>query len=179
PTIVLVARMLWDKGVGEFVQAARKLHLNKVKARFILVGAPDNSNPASISEAQLKAWNDEGVVEWIGHQKNIPTVLSSSHIVCLPSYREGLPKSLLEGLAAGRPIVTTDVTGCREVVRNGENGILVPSHNSSALADALLLLITTPDLRLTYGARGRERAESEFDSKIVVSATLCLYQSFN
>jgi glycosyltransferase involved in cell wall biosynthesis len=176
PIIVLVARMLWDKGVREYVEAARYLKAKGLACRFLLVGAPDARNPAAIGEAQLRAWEREGTIEWLGHRSDVEQVLANSHIVCLPSYREGLPKSLLEGLAAGRPIVATDVPGCRQAVRDGENGILVPSRDSGALADALEILIRDPALRQRYGANGRRRAEAEFATGIVNAATLWLYR---
>jgi glycosyltransferase involved in cell wall biosynthesis len=176
PTVVLVARMLWDKGVREYVEAARSLKRKGLACRFLLVGAPDARNPAAIGEAQLRAWEREGTIEWVGHRSDVEQILAKSHIVCLPSYREGLPKSLLEGLAAGRPIVATDVPGCRQAVRDGENGILVPSRDSGALADALETLIRDPALRQRYGANGRRRAEAEFATGIVNAATLWLYR---
>lgn len=177
-SVVLVARMLWDKGIGEYVEAARILRKKNVQARLLLVGAPDADNPAAIPEKQLMQWNTEGIVEWLGHRDDIPEILSTSHIVCLPSYREGLPKSLLEGLAAGKPIVTTDVPGCREVVENGINGILVPPKQAPALADALATLISNPSMRQDFGAKGRVRAEREFASTRVIDATLALYRQF-
>jgi glycosyltransferase involved in cell wall biosynthesis len=176
PVVVLTARMLWDKGVGEFVGAARKLRTDGSPARFLLVGAPDPSNPAAISRQQLDAWNQHGVVEWLGYREDIADILGQSHIVCLPSYREGLPKSLLEALAAGKPVIATDVTGCREVVRDGYNGLLVPPRDKRALAAALSRLLNDPKLRAVYGARGREMAETEFGSKWVIRPTLALYR---
>jgi glycosyltransferase involved in cell wall biosynthesis len=176
PTVVLIARMLWDKGVGEYVEAARSLKRKGLACRFLLVGAPDARNPAAIGEEQLRVWQREAAIEWLGHRSDVEQVLAATHIVCLPSYREGLPKSLLEALAAGRPIVATDVPGCREAVRDGENGILVPSRNSVALADALETLIRDPTLRRRYGASGRRRAETEFVAGIVNAATLRLYR---
>jgi glycosyltransferase involved in cell wall biosynthesis len=177
PSIVLVARMLWDKGIAEFVEAACILQSQSIKARFILVGAPDTHNRAAISLQQLNTWQQEGLVEWLGHQEDIPAILAACHIVCLPSYREGLPKSLLEALAAGKPVVTTDVPGCREVVKNQDNGFLVPARDSRALAQALAKLVNNSALRAQFGLRGRLRAESEFSSAIVIDSTLALYKS--
>lgn len=175
PLVTLVGRMLWDKGVGDFVAAARKLRAERVDARFCLVGAPDPQNPATISVAQLRDWHEEGVVEWLGHRDDIQAILARSNIACLPSYREGLPKSLLEAMAAGLPIVTTDVPGCREAVRHGENGLLVPARDSASLAAALRLLIDDPALRRRFGVAGRLRAEREFASPIVIARTLAVY----
>ena len=174
--VILPARMLWDKGVGEFVDAAIMLKKRGVIAKFVLVGEPDNENPASVSIEQLQKWQKEGVVEWWGRRNDMPNVLAQSHIVCLPSYREGLPKSLLEAASCGRPIVTTDVPGCREVVRNGDNGILVQVRSSLALADALAKLIADPELRLKMGQRGRERVMREFSQEIIVKDVLALYR---
>jgi len=175
--VVLVARMLRDKGVYEFVEAARLLRAEGVAARFRLIGAPDPGNPASIDVVTLTSWNAEKCVEWLGHRSDILEQLSASHIACLPSYREGLPKSLLEALACGRAVVTTDVPGCREVVVDGENGFLVPARDSSALASALKILIKDAKLRSSFGVQGRARAEAYFGSERVVSETLKLYQS--
>jgi glycosyltransferase involved in cell wall biosynthesis len=178
PVVTLVARMLWDKGVGEFVEAARLLRAERSPARFWLVGDADPHNPAAISEARLRAWNAEGIVEWLGHRDDVPAILARSQIACLPSYREGLPRSLLEAMAAALPIVSTDVPGCREAVRPGENGLLVPARDAPALAAALRQLIADPELRRRFGAAGRRRAEREFASSIVIAQTLAVYGGF-
>ena len=175
PRVVLLARMLWDKGVGEFVEAARILHARGVTARFVLVGGVDSDNRACIDAKQLEAWHAQGVVEWLGHRDDVAELLATSHIVVLPSYREGLPKALLEALAAGRPVVATDVTGCREVVAPGDNGLLVPARDAAALAAALAQLIEDPALRRRFGIAGRKRAEREFATEQVQQATLALY----
>jgi glycosyltransferase involved in cell wall biosynthesis len=175
PVVSLVSRMLWDKGIGEFVAAARMLRAEGVAARFWLVGAGDPQNPASIDDDQLRRWRDEGAVEWLGHRDDIAAILAQSHIACLPSYREGLPRSLLEAMAAGLPIVATDAPGCREAVREGKNGLLVPVRDSGALAAALRRLIEDPSLRNRLGAAGRQRAEREFASSIVIAQTLAVY----
>jgi glycosyltransferase involved in cell wall biosynthesis len=174
--VVLAARILWDKGVGEFVEAARQLKRDGVTARFILVGDPDPDNPAAVPEATLFAWQNEKVVECWGHRDDMAAVFHAAHVVCLPSYREGLPKVLLEAAACARPIVTTDVPGCREVVRKGENGLLVPARDAQALSDALLCLIKNPELRFQMGQRGREIVLKEFSSEKVIAQTLDLYK---
>lgn len=174
--VILPARMLWDKGVGEFVAAAKLLRNAGVKAEFILVGMPDLQNPAGISVEQLQAWVAEGAIEWWGYREDMPDVLSSSHVVCLPSYREGLPKALIEAAAAGRAIVASDVPGCREIVRHNDNGLLVPPRDAPALAAALERLIHDPALRARMGARGREIAVAEFSLERVVRETLELYE---
>jgi glycosyltransferase involved in cell wall biosynthesis len=176
PIVALTARMLRDKGIGEFVEAARILRREGVPARFILAGAPDPGNRAAIPEETLRAWAAEGAVEYLGFQADVPALLRQSAIVCLPSYREGLPKALLEALAAARPIVTTDVPGCRETVIPGVNGLLVPTRDPSALAAALGALLRDPARRKTMGAAGRRLAETEFSNARVVAETLRVYR---
>jgi glycosyltransferase involved in cell wall biosynthesis len=176
PLVVLPARILWDKGIGVFIGAARLLLGKGVAARFVIVGEVDASNRSSISSAVVEAWRAEGVVEFWGFHSDMPQVFAQSDIVCLPSYREGLPKALLEGMAAGLPCVTTDVPGCREAVRDGDNGFLVPAKDVPALADAIQTLLLNPSLARRMGERGRQRVEQEFSEKIVNKATLQLYQ---
>jgi len=173
--IILVARMLWDKGVGEFVEASIMLKQQGVEADFILVGSVDLGNPKSISVKQLKEWDKLSVIKWLGERADIAQLLTKSHIVVLPSYREGLPKSLLEAAAIGRPIVTTDVPGCREVVKDGENGFLVPIKNSKKLSETIKKLINDPGLLAVMGKKGRLIAEREFSIEQVVDKTLELY----
>lgn len=176
PVVVLPARMLRDKGVIEFADAARALLNGGMSAEFILAGMVDQANPASLSESDLLRLQGETGVRWLGQVSDMPALYRDSHIVCLPSYREGMPKSLLEACAAGRPIVTTDVPGCREVVRDGDNGLLVPPRDAGTLAAALAKLLRDPPLRMKMGAFGRRRAETEFDVRAVVRATLDVYQ---
>jgi glycosyltransferase involved in cell wall biosynthesis len=175
--VTLTARMLRDKGVYEFVEAAALIKKQGVSARFLMVGSPDPANPASIPQKTLKNWVREGSVEWLGHRTDIAELLAASHIVCLPSYREGLPKSLLEALACGRAVVTTDVPGCRQTVSHGHNGLLVPPRDPAALAAALLLLIQNASKRKQLGANGRKMAEEFFSSGLIVSSTIRLYES--
>lgn len=176
PIVVLVSRLLWDKGIGEYVEAARLLQQQDVKARFIIVGDSDPENRACINPATLKAWKEEGAIELWGFRNDIPQILAEANIACLPSYREGLPKSLLEAMAAGLPCVTTDVPGCREAVRDGDNGLLVPARDSLALAEAIKCLLRNPDLAKKMGGRGRERVEQEFSAQHVNESTLALYR---
>jgi glycosyltransferase involved in cell wall biosynthesis len=168
--------MLRDKGVVEFVEAAHSLRSGGVSARFVLVGETDPGNPTAISVEQLRLWADTGDVEWWGKRENMQDVLAQSHVVCLPSLREGVPKVLIEAAACGRPIVATDAPGCREIVRHGENGLLVPLKNSAALADALRVMIQNRDVRLTMGRSGREIVVEEFSSERVISETLSVYR---
>ncbi|MBX3655509.1 MAG: glycosyltransferase family 4 protein [Ramlibacter sp.] len=173
--VVLPARLLKNKGVVEFVRAARLLRATVPGWRFVLVGTADYDNPSAISLAQIRAWVDEGVVEWWGHSENMDEVLAQAAIVCLPSYREGMPKALLEAAAAGCAIVTTDAVGCRDAIEPGKSGDLVPIADVSALAEALLKLIQNPARRLVYGAAGRDLARRKFDLQIVIDTTMEIY----
>jgi len=176
PVVMLPSRMLWDKGVGEFVEAARRLKKQGVEARFVLVGAPDPANPAAVPEDRLEAWQADGLLEWWGYQERMEAVLPQAHLVCLPSYREGLPKVLLEAMACGRAVVTCDVPGCREAVVHEQNGLLVPSRDPGALADAIGRLLGDASLRCRFGATGREWAERFFSTERVARETLGVYQ---
>lgn len=175
-TVILGARMLWDKGIAEFVEAAKIVKSRFAEVRFLLVGAPDPGNPAAIPEAQLRQWQQQGLVECLGHRSDMPDLLAASHIACLPSYREGLPKFLLEALAAGRAAVATDVPGCREAVIPGVNGLLVPARDPVQLAQALTQLILDIESRKLFGQRGRSIAELEFSSARIIKETLALYR---
>jgi glycosyltransferase involved in cell wall biosynthesis len=169
--------MLWDKGIGEFVEAAKELRERGVAAQFALVGGTDSGNPRAVTLAQLRVWNETGAVEWRGRRNDMPRIFAESHIACLPTYYgEGVPKVLIEAAACGRPIVATDVRGCREIVRHGENGLLVPPRDPKALADALRVLIQDPDLRARMGRRGRQIAERDFSVEKVVRETLAVYR---
>ena len=177
PIAIMPARLLWPKGVGEFVEAARRLLQDGVAIRMALVGKPAAHNPSSVMQSVIESWVDQGAIEWWGYQSDMAQVYARSHIVCLPSfYGEGVPRVLIEAAACGRPIVTTDVPGCREVVRHGENGLLVPPRAAKALADALRTLAQDAGLRIEMGRRGRERAVAEFSLDRVVAATLAVYQ---
>ncbi|MFI5057410.1 MAG: glycosyltransferase family 4 protein [Candidatus Acidiferrales bacterium] len=178
PVVMLPSRMLWEKGVREFVEAAKQLREQGALVRMVLVGAPDPNNPGCIPEEQLRVWADAGSLEWWGHQdnNNMPSVLCQSHVVCLPSYREGLPKVLLEAAACGRAIVTTNAPGCSSVVRHGENGLLVPIKNSKALASAIVSVLESRERRTQMGVAGRARAVSEFSDKRIARQTLAVYQ---
>jgi glycosyltransferase involved in cell wall biosynthesis len=174
--VVLACRMLWLKGVGDFVQAAKLLKAWKVPARLVLVGMPDAGSPSSISEAQLVAWQEQGAVEWWRYREDMPEVLASAHIVVLPSYSEGLPKILLEAGACGRPVVATTIPGCVDVVRDGENGFLVPPKDPDVLAKAITVLLKNPILRMRMGKRGREIVVREFPVELVGNQTLAVYR---
>jgi glycosyltransferase involved in cell wall biosynthesis len=174
--VVLPARLLRDKGVIEYVEAARRLRADGVEARFALVGEPDPKHPAAISRADLERWQAEKVVEYWGWREDMVEVFQHCHLVCLPSYREGMPKALLEAAACGRAIVSCDVPGCREAVRDGDNGLLVPPRDSASLAAALKRLLQDAALRQRMARRSRERAVEEFSVEKVVADTLSVYQ---
>jgi glycosyltransferase involved in cell wall biosynthesis len=176
PLVVLAGRMLWDKGIAEFVEAAQLLNVRKIRAQCVLVGMIDKENPAAISEAQLRAWQKDGVVEWWGHREDMPNILASAQIVVLPSYREGLPKVLLEAAACARSLVATDVPGCREVVKDGLNGFLVPPKDAVALSQAIARLLQDPSLRAQMGACGRQIVLKEFSVDRISGETLDLYK---
>ncbi|HEX7900656.1 MAG TPA: glycosyltransferase family 4 protein [Planctomycetota bacterium] len=176
PVVLFIGRLLWHKGAGEFVGAARRLRNAPTRARFVLIGDLDVGNPAGVPRDVVEGWVREGVVEWWGYREDVPDLMRKAHIVCLPSYREGAPKVLLEAAACGRPVVTTDCPGCRDVVVHGENGFVVPVANDAALASALDVLIQDPKLRRDMGVRGRAMAEAEFSLERVVPRTLSLYE---
>lgn len=177
PVVLLAGRMLWDKGIGEFVEAAKIVRRRKIAARFVLVGRRDPSNPSSISEEQLREWMAEGLVEWWGERQDMPEVMRQAHIFALPSYREGLPTAAVEAAACGRPVVAADVPGCREVVKDGENGFLVPVKDPQALAEALIQLIEDPGLRRRMGECGRKMVLDSFTERHVFSQVLQLYRT--
>ncbi len=177
PLTILAARLLWEKGVGEFVEAARQLRKAGIRARFALVGDIDKGNPSSVGVGQLQEWENEGVIELWGMKENMADVYAQASIVCLPSYREGLPKTLIEASSCGRPIVATDVPGCREVVRPGENGLLVEAGNATGLSEALSYLIKNPVIRTKMGARGREMALEQYSAEQIIPQILAVYKS--
>jgi len=175
PTVVLVARMLKDKGIYEFIEAFKLLKDRKIKCRFILVGDVDPINPSSIEKSFLQSCHRDKKIEWLGWRDDVEKILLRTDILCLPSYREGLPKSLVEGAAAGLPLITTDTVGCREVVIDGLNGFLVPIKDSKKLADAIEKLILDSCLRKTMGEESLKLAKGKFSKSIVNSLTMKVY----
>jgi glycosyltransferase involved in cell wall biosynthesis len=173
--IVLPARMLWDKGVGEFVLAARQLRAEGINAQFILAGDTDNENPAAVPLSVLNEWQNEGMVDWIGWQPDMPAVYASASIVCLPSYREGLPKTLIEAAACGRPLVAADVPGSREVVIPHETGYLATVKDVPSLANCLRVLLNDKKEQERLGANARRLVEAEFSSERIIRETLSVY----
>ena len=173
--VLMAGRLLWDKGVAEYIEAARLLRAEGRNLQFILAGAPDPGNPASVPEEKIVAWQAEGLVEWRGHVLDMPALFANADIVVLPSYREGLPKSLIEAAACARPLITTDVPGCREVVTDFVDGLLVPVRDAPALARAIAQLQDDPALARRLGEAARRKALAEFDEHIVIARTLAVY----
>ena len=177
PTVLLSSRMLWIKGISDFVAAAKLLRAKGVNARFVMAGDTDPGSPGAISREKLQEWQNAGPVEWWGHQQSMSRMLQQAAIVCLPSHGgEGVPKALIEAAACERAIVATDVPGCRDIVRHGINGLLVPPKNPAALADAIAQLLNDASLRAEMGWRGRVIAVNEFSEEKVIQQTLALYQ---
>lgn len=174
--VLLPARLLWDKGLAEYVHAARVLHAEGRPIDFLLAGDPDPGNPAAVPEADVREWVGQGLVQWLGHVDDMPALLRSVEIVALPSYREGLPKGLIEAAASGCALVTTDVPGCREVVTHEADGLLVPMQDGNALARAIARLQDDPGLRVRLAEAGRRKALERFDERIVVRDTLAVYR---
>jgi glycosyltransferase involved in cell wall biosynthesis len=168
-SFVLIGRLLWDKGVGEYVEAARQLRARYPQARFKLLGPVGVDNPSAITREEVAAWEREGVIEYLGETADVRPYISDADCVVLPSYREGVPRTLMEASAMGRPIVATDVPGCREVVADGENGLLCQAREAASLAAALskMLDMSVPE-RAAMATRGRKKIEKEFDERVVV-----------
>jgi len=177
PVAIMAARLLRDKGVLEFVDAARAAASDPSGLRWVLAGSPDPGNPASISMEQFERWRQEGVVQCLGERSDIADLYGQAHIAVLPSYREGLPKSLVEAAACGRAVVTTDVPGCRDAIEPDLSGLLVPARDAGALSQAVLRLAQDDDLRRKMGIEGRRLAEREFDIRKVAQAHLDIYET--
>lgn len=176
PMVLLASRMLWIKGIKEFVEAAYVLSKKGLAARFVLAGDSDAKNHSCVPRRQLLDWHASGVVEWWGRQEDMPRIYARSNLVCLPSHGgEGVPKVLVEAASSGRAVVCTDVPGCRDIVRHGINGLLVPVKNPLALAHAIETLTSDPNLRSEMGMRGRQIAIREFSQDEVGKQTLELY----
>ncbi|WP_144158638.1 glycosyltransferase family 4 protein [Paraburkholderia sp. BCC1885] len=167
---VLIGRLLWDKGVGEYVEAARRLRARYPHARFRLLGPVGVDNPSAISREEVAAWEREGVIEYQGEAHDVRPLIAAADCVVLPSYREGVPRTLMEASAMGRPIVATDVPGCREVVADGVNGLLCEVRNAGSLAQRLAqMLDMSGDARRAMGERGRQKVAAEFDERVVIN----------
>jgi len=176
PVILLAGRMLWDKGVGVMVEAARRLH-RRISARIVLVGEPDLGNPSAVTPAMLTQWQEEGVIEWWGWRSDMPLVYQQCHVVALPTaYGEGVPTALLEAAACGKPLVASDIPGCRAVVQEGVTGLLVPPNDPQALADALERLALDVQLRSRMGDAARQLVLDQFTHERINAATLEVYR---
>jgi glycosyltransferase involved in cell wall biosynthesis len=173
--ILMAARVLWDKGAGVFAEAARLLR-ERLRVRMVLVGEPDPASPDSVDQDTLDAWHHDGLIEWWGWQQDMESVYRGCHVVALPTmYGEGVPRTLIEGAACGRPIVATDLPGCRAIVQHEVNGLLVPPNNPRALAQALERLALDPSLRMQMGAEGRKIVLEKFTHEKVNQATQQVY----
>jgi len=174
--VTLAGRLVRSKGVFELAEASRRLAARGVRVKVRLVGEPDPENPETVDEVTLRRWMAEGLVEWRGWVDDMPGVWRSTHLAVLPSYREGLPRTLLEAASCGRALVAADVPGCREIVAHEENGLLVPVRDASALADAIERLAADAPLRRRMGARSRERVEELYSDDVVISETFATYR---
>jgi glycosyltransferase involved in cell wall biosynthesis len=175
-TFTLIARMLWDKGIREFIEAAEYVKQKNPSTHFVLLGGSDNGNPKAVPESYLLAKKLSGIIDWIDHVDNVRPYIDDSDVVVLPSYREGGPRSLIEGASMGKPLIATHVPGCREIVEHEVNGLLVPSRDVISLADAMLALSEDHELRYQMGRNGRKKVLEEFDEKIVIRKTLDVYK---
>lgn len=176
PVVVMASRLLKDKGVLEFIEAANILCDRGLSVEMRLIGTPDPGNPTSVTQQELDQWAAEGQIELLGYRKDIAMQYAAANIVCLPSYREGLPKSLVEAAACGRSIVTTDVPGCRDAITPDVTGLLVPVKDPEALANAIQVLIENPEFRQKMGQAGRSLAEDAFAIEKIVEQHMCIYR---
>ncbi|MFT5756064.1 MAG: glycosyltransferase involved in cell wall biosynthesis [Alteromonadaceae bacterium] len=176
PVVMLVARLLIDKGVREFVAAAKLLKLNRPDIRMVLIGDIDLGNPNTITREELTDWCLDNTIEHWGYSKDIPATMAQANIIVLPSYREGLPKSLIEAAACGRAVITTDVPGCRDAIEPDKTGLLIPVKTYKPLAAAILTLVNNPSMRSQFSTRARELAEESFDIQDVVYKHLTIYK---
>ncbi len=175
PVVMFPARIIGDKGIHEFVEAARRLTDEGVDADFVIAGRTDPANPTAVEEPTVREWEREGIITWWGYCEDMAATLRRAWIVCMPSYREGLPRVLIEAAACGLPIVTTDVPGCREIVDDGVNGLLVPARDGVATAAAIAKLIGEPATRRRMGEASRAMAVAEYDIDDFVRRTLAVY----
>jgi glycosyltransferase involved in cell wall biosynthesis len=176
--VLLSTRLLWDKGVMEYVEAARILQNSSAEQmEFLIAGSPDQGSPNSVSVGHIAEWENEGIIKHLGHVDRMAELLSEVDLIVLPTkYGEGVPRILIEAASAGLPIVATDVPGCREIVKHGVNGLLVPARNSNALAEAIRHIAENPSERSRMGAAGRKIAVNEFDEEIVIRDTFSVYR---
>lgn len=178
PMVLLASRMIQDKGIAEFVEAARMIRQGRPDVRFVLAGKPDAGNPNALPINQLEQWHAEGVVEWLGHHSDMPALIGQASLVVLPTYYpEGVPKILIEGAACVKALIATDQAGCREIVKHGVNGLLIPHRNVDALVEAIEHLLDNPALAAQYGLAGRELVVKEFSLEKVINETMGIYRN--
>lgn len=173
--VLMAARLLWDKGLGEYVASARMLKAQGRQIQFLLAGTPDPGNPKSVPEETVRSWVDEGLIDWRGHVSDMPALLATVHVVALPSYREGLPTTLTEAAACSLPLITTNVPGCRDVVTHEVDGLLIPVRDAEALGQAIARLDDDPVLAARLGAAARAKALALFEEQIVIKSTMAVY----
>ncbi|KJR40902.1 group 1 glycosyl transferase [Candidatus Magnetoovum chiemensis] len=177
-TVMMASRMLWDKGVGEMIEAAKIFKTRNLPCRVVLVGKTDPENPNSVPDNILRQLNNDGIIQWWGYKENMAEIISMAHIIVLPTiYDEGVPKVLIEAASCARPIITTNMPGCRDIVRDNENGILIEPNDIDALTNAILKLMQSPELRDKMGKRGRAIVIEEFSTDIVVNTTTVIYEN--
>lgn len=173
--VLLPARILWDKGVAEFVEAARIVRERGGGVDFLMAGNPDEGNPTSVPLETIREWEQQGLVRWLGHVDDMAALYGRVDVVALPSYREGLPKGLIEAGACGLPLIATNVPGCKHVVEHGVNGLLVPPQAAEPLAEAVISLRDDPDLRERLGHAARRVVLEQFDERIILKHTREIY----
>jgi glycosyltransferase involved in cell wall biosynthesis len=174
--VLLASRLLWDKGIREYMEAAKLVKEAGLPVEFLLAGNPDPGNPASVAESQIAKWKEGAEVRYLGHVGEMPRLLADIDVAVLPSYREGVPRSLLEAAACGLPIITTDVPGCREVVTHGVNGLLIPARDPAALAAAVRFMWERPEERARMGMAARQSVLRNFEQSIVFDKTFAVYR---
>jgi glycosyltransferase involved in cell wall biosynthesis len=175
--VLLAARLLWEKGIREYAEAAQLLSPRADEIEFLLAGATDSGNPSAVPEQEISKWQNNGLITVLGHVENMQELMSRVDLMVLPSWREGTPRGLLEAAAMGLPIITTDAPGCREVVEHEENGFLVPVRDAAALAEKIEYLLDNPATCLDFGKAGRDKVEKEFAQEIVFRQTWEVYGS--
>lgn len=175
--ILLAARLLWEKGIKEYVEAAQFLSHRTDELEFLLAGAADPGNPSAVPEQEIRKWQEEGLITILGHVEDMQQLMTEVDLMVLPSWREGTPRGLLEAASMALPIITTDAPGCREVVENEKNGFLVPAGDAVALAEKIEYLLDNPGTCSRFGQAGREKMCSEFAQEIVFRQTWEVYRS--
>ena len=171
----MASRLLRHKGIKEFVEMAKMLKSQKVEALFWVAGAPDNGNPACLSEREMTQCVNGGPVQFLGHHDDILEILNQADIAVLPSYHEGVPRFLMEAAAVGLPLVASDIDGCKSVIRQGINGFLISPKDTEAFASAVKKLVQDPELRVRMGAAGHKIVANEFDEQLIHRKFLDMY----